>query len=138
MFAHVKQAERQNMRGHISTLFQSHHQTKRSRGLSTRCSCNRLVASLWTDVVTLLLFHQAARQACCHQPGSNVLHAGDIRLVGTTCNKFEEVVNLVATCYMQAISDLSGQLVTIPIARSIRQARGLIFYRKDRTVEVNK
>ena len=25
--------------------------------------------------------------ACCRQPGSKLLHAGEIRLVGTTCNK---------------------------------------------------
>ena len=29
---------------------------------------------------------------------SNLLHAGDIRLVGTTCSKFDEVVKLVTRC----------------------------------------
>ena len=47
------------------------------------------------DVVTLLLFRQAAAQACCCQPGSNLLRAGDIRLVETTCNWSNDVVNFV-------------------------------------------
>ena len=43
-----------------------------------------------------MLFYQAATVACCHPlAGSNLLRAGDIRLVATTCNKSDEVVNLV-------------------------------------------
>ena len=43
------------------------------------------------------------------QDANNLLRADDIRLVGTTCNKSDEVFNLVTmltTCYVQTISDL--------------------------------
>ena len=30
---------------------------------------------------------------------SNLLRVGDVRHVGTTCNKFDEVVNLVTRCW---------------------------------------
>ena len=35
---------------------------------------------------------------CCCQPRSNLLHAGDIRLVARTCNKSVEVVILFQIC----------------------------------------
>ena len=41
-------------------------------------------------------------KACCRQPGNNLLRAGNITLVGTICNKPDEVVNLVTILLQDA------------------------------------
>ena len=42
------------------------------------------------------------------QDANNLLRAGDIRLLGTTCNKSNEVVNLVTRCLTTSVPDLSN------------------------------
>ena len=76
--------------------------TEKSLILSARCVCNNLVASLSKQVVTLFGYFTHLLLASCRQTCSNLFRASDIRLVGTTCNKSNEVVNitymLLTTC----------------------------------------
>jgi hypothetical protein len=66
-------------------------------------SCYHLVTRLMTvtdllQVVPTRLI-QAVRnkllRACCHQPVNNLLRAGDVRLVRTTCCELVGLINLV-------------------------------------------
>ena len=68
--------------------------TEKSLILSARCVCNNLVASLSKQVVTLFGYFTHLLLASCRQTCSNLFRASDIRLVGTTCNKSNEVVNI--------------------------------------------
>ena len=50
---------------------------------------------VWSGLYSVAIQFVKLLLACCRQHGSNILRAGDIRLVGATCNKPDQVAKLV-------------------------------------------
>ena len=70
---------------------------------------------VWSGLYSVAIQFVKLLLACCRQHGSNILRAGDIRLVGATCNKPDQVAKLV-------IQDAKNLFQTCQTAWKLEQA----------------